>query len=393
MLDIKKIGNPNLIIGGVIIFLILFALIYLYQNRKQNEKFQNGGFQNKGMKGKTIEGFEQYNVNAGDTVKLNSLDNVLVGNDNKNLSTAINEVIQGKKSDLLQGYVQSSELGTFQNTINSQIAALPSSDDINNSIDSKISPIQTDINDTLSGYNGQIESLRSDIQHAKDDLTNIANSAAPPLSIIAYYGDTAPIGWQICDGSVLLGMDGQPVTYGTGTSSVPIKTPQLSGRVIVGSTGNNNTPIPDINGRALSTYEIGVHGGEEQHKLQLWEMPAHSHSATYRMNNYTNSAPTWGFNGADYSSAVGWTNNTGGDPSMTNKLQDPTYPNDATKKINDTASHNNMQPFYVLMYIIKQPVNGGKILDTKPFNLYSPSAINTTTLLKRLIRWNDTTTA
>ena len=55
---------------------------------------------------------------------------------------------------------------------------------------------------------------------------------------------------------------------------------------------------------------------------------------------------------------ITYTNNTGGDSTMT-QIQDPNFPTDTTKKINDTKPHNNMPPYYSLIYIIKKPLRGG----------------------------------
>ena len=71
--------------------------------------------------------------------------------------------------------------------------------------------------------------------------------------------------------------------------------------------------------------------------------------------------PSWGLLGsAGNTNIETWppTTNTGGDSTLP-QIQDPRFPNDATKKINDTKPHNNMPPYYSLIYIIKKPLRGG----------------------------------
>jgi len=83
------------------------------------------------------------------------------------------------------------------------------------------------------------------------DLT-VGNSLnfLPKGSIIAFYGDTIPPGWRICDGN-----DG---------------TPDLRGRFILGSG----------KGDGLTNRNPGDSGGSETHKLSINEIPSHSHSIT-----------------------------------------------------------------------------------------------------------------
>jgi microcystin-dependent protein len=182
------------------------------------------------------------------------------------------------------------------------------------------------------------------------------NNLMPSLSIISYYGTNPPDGWQICDGNELLHSD-------TKTPVLDVKynkilTPNLQGRVVIGCSGNNKSPaaIKDINDKNLNTnYYIGNTGGEEKHTLLINEIPNHSHSYYALVNN-----TGWWENGhkhTGFSPGQWWPlapNNNNGNSDQTGK----TGGNQKTPT--DTDSHNNLQPYYVLMYIIKQPLSTNK---------------------------------
>lgn len=385
MLDIKSLGNPNKIIFGVIVFLVIFAAIYVYQNRKRANANSNANA-TATTKQQQIEGFEQYIVSENDSVAINGgWDNVIMG-ENTYLDEAIMRLITSSenKNRLLAGYVQSSELNpttvlrdienvkTGINNINNSTTGILAN--CENKINERAGPIDNRIN-TIEGKIGTI-----DIQREISRLSTALDAATPPLTIVAYYGDQAPPGWQICNGEKLVGMDGIDTN---------VLTPRLSGRVIVGAGKDRiGADIPslqdNINSRNLTMQRVGDYGGEEQHKLTLTEMPAHSHKTIEDLNSKNLSPPNscLGDGGVQYSGkgadTIGLggncyrTDNIGGDSTLT-QLLDPNYPNNATKKINATASHNIMQPYFVLMYIIKKPRTGGVI--PQPFANIATSPI------------------
>jgi len=117
-----------------------------------------------------------------------------------------------------------------------------------------------------------------------------------------------------------------------------------------GGSGNNFN-IPDIRGRVpigtgtgigLSPRTLGNTGGEETHILSINEMPTHSHTSNaiggtigLITSNSANTAST----GLD---------TTTGEPNLFASIPALT--------INNTGgsnSHNNMQPFIILNYLIK----------------------------------------
>ena len=145
-------------------------------------------------------------------------------------------------------------------------------------------------------------------------LTATSFNLLPSGLIVAYNSIIAPAGWALCDGTTPTG------------SSTP--TPDLRGKFIIGNTGTNYTSTA-----TSSTYTLGNTGGEEQHTLLVAEMPAHAHDMIANPNNsqWTGwNMQTWGL--------LGSANNT------------PSLPTTVT---GGNTPHNNMPPYYVLVYIIK----------------------------------------
>ena len=187
----------------------------------------------------------------------------------------------------------------------------------------------------LSSLNNKVEekASKTELNNKVDELNNKVDDAMPELSVISYAGSNPPTGWQLCDGKILQFNNGTNVNPSIHTkfSSLPKKrdtnnnemsaTPDLRGRFILGSGS----------GEGLSQRDIHTSGGEETHTLTIEEMPSHNHSKSYPIHNYPGSDG----GGYRYAGTIqSWedSQHTGGD--------DP---------------HNNMPPYYVLTYIIKQP--------------------------------------
>jgi microcystin-dependent protein len=156
----------------------------------------------------------------------------------------------------------------------------------------------------------------------------------PYGTIIQSAATTIPKGWLLCDGrsvskilySNLYGAIG--VTYGGTLIGTDFNLPNLNRRVIVGAVTN------DV------SYNLANTGGEERHTLTVAEMPSHSHSTT----------PSSGYGLIKYdgTSTMNAAVNDGSEPNLY------TAPNSLT--INDQGgdqSHNNMQPYIALYYLIK----------------------------------------
>lgn len=127
-------------------------------------------------------------------------------------------------------------------------------------------------------------------------------SSVPKGTVVAWYpqdGVNVPDGWAMCDG-----------TNGT---------PDLQGRFILGDGYNEETD---------SVYISGETGGEKEVTLTIEQIPAHQHSyvAPKSETLYTGSS--------SYSKYT-------------------TTQSSQTGTVGGSQSHNNMPPYYVLVYIMK----------------------------------------
>lgn len=97
----------------------------------------------------------------------------------------------------------------------------------------------------------------------------------PPGSVSAYAGISVPGGWLYCDGSAidrtiyadLFASIG--TTYGNGNGTTTFNIPNLRGRNVIG-----------LNSSETDFDVLGETGGEKRHTLTVGEMPAHTHTIT-----------------------------------------------------------------------------------------------------------------
>lgn len=160
----------------------------------------------------------------------------------------------------------------------------------------------------------------------------------PPGTVVAYAGSTTPDEWLLCDGSAVSRADYAALftaigtTYGPGDGTTTFNLPDLESRVIVGSGA----------GAGLSSYSNGDTGGEETHTLSGTEVPTHSHIDAGHTHTEGNAIPAVGaaIVGVPIPSAVPGLGVTGiGNASIGNS--------------GGGGSHNNLQPFVALTYLIK----------------------------------------
>ena len=140
---------------------------------------------------------------------------------------------------------------------------------------------------------------------------NIGTTATLPMgSVIAWAGKGAPPnGWAICNGQILTLNNGNFVT------------PDLRGRFLVGaSDGTSSTSLS----AAYASYNVGDFGGEEVHLLTVDEMPKHTHPGGQLIAS--------GGNGLASGSTLQLGN---------------------MAPAGNSFPHNNLPPYYALMYIIK----------------------------------------
>ena len=167
----------------------------------------------------------------------------------------------------------------------------------------------------------------ADINKVTDDDMNeiktTINTNTPVGCINLYAGSTAPTGWLICDGSAvsrttyanLFSVIG--TTYGAGDGSTTFNVPNLKGKVPVGL---------DLNDTDFDT--LGETGGEKTHTLIPDEMPSHSHGLLGNSGT-GGKAETVPYGSATSGTTMYAIQNAGGG-----------------------QSHNNLQPYIVMNYII-----------------------------------------
>lgn len=162
------------------------------------------------------------------------------------------------------------------------------------------------------------EKLALDGKADKSEIDGLTNVGDIKITACA----SAPQKWLICNGATISRskyaalFSAIGTTYGPGDGSTTFNLPNLTGKVVVG-----------IDAADSDFSEPGKTGGEKSHELTISEIPPHRHSENIILNN-----------GYDY----------GIDPSNQGGVMS-TYQTGST---GDGASHNNLQPYMALNYII-----------------------------------------
>jgi len=200
---------------------------------------------------------------------------------------------------------------------------------------------------------------------------SIESSSQPSGSITQFAGSSSPSGWLLCDGSAvsrstystLFGVVG--TTYGTGNGSTTFNIPDMKGKIPVG-----------YNSADTSFDALGETGGSKTHTLTSTEMPTHTHtqnshthtqnSHTHTQNSHTHGVRYKALTDSDGAFIVlrrrdasdsydGEDTDASGSTTATN--QSTTATNQSTTATNQNTgsggSHNNLQPYIVVNYIIK----------------------------------------
>jgi microcystin-dependent protein len=178
---------------------------------------------------------------------------------------------------------------------------------------------------------GSVAEIRRRIQNSLVREENLFPELLIPVgSVVPYISTKAPRGWLSCNGqevsreeySNLFSIIG--TTYGVGDTETTFNLPNLVGRVIVGYGSEDG----------LTSRSMGDTGGDESHTLSIDEIPSHSHTVSNTVQKTGNDTP-------------GSLDDTG------NEIDNVDTSTTNTSSIGGGQSHNNMQPFTVLNYIIK----------------------------------------
>lgn len=183
----------------------------------------------------------------------------------------------------------------------------------------------------------------------------------PIGTVIPYLFPSPPVGFLVCDGSSLsrtayadlfalannAGMIG--TMFGAGDGSTTFTLPDLRGR----------TPIGSGQGTGLTDRTLGAAGGAETHQLSTAEMPSHTHTQNAHGHTHNANAGLGGYGlirvSPGNSNTISVTDTTPGEPDIVTtpialSINSTTATNQNT---GGDGSHNNMQPWIAVNYIIK----------------------------------------
>ena len=194
--------------------------------------------------------------------------------------------------------------------------------------------------------------------HVDGRIKDQTGFVMPVGAILPYAGSSPPEGWLLCDGSSL-GSASYPdlfsvISYTYGGSGSVFSLPDLNGRVPVGL---------DTLDSQFDT--LGNTGGEKQHLLLSTEMPSHLHGITDPGHSHSTFDPGHShgidlhstFMGGSGSFIEDADNNyqmsIQTDPASTNLIVNANSTGIIINLTGGGQSHNNLQPYIVLNYIIK----------------------------------------
>lgn len=158
----------------------------------------------------------------------------------------------------------------------------------------------------------------------------IAGGDTIPIgTIVPFTGTTAPTNWLICDGSEISRITYEDLftkigtSFGEGNGTDTFNLPDLRGRIPIGAGSSDND---------IHNFALGSTGGEYEHTLTVAEMPSHKHNLIWY------DAGSGG--GAKLPYGLSSKKETGGDTSVIGNA-------------GGSSSHNNIQPYSTVNYIIK----------------------------------------
>ena len=201
---------------------------------------------------------------------------------------------------------------------------------------------------TIAGANVQAANAAVCASAFHGDGSNLTGIVAMPTgAVIPFAGTSAPSGFLFCFGQTLNKSDYLALesvigtTYG-GSSGSTFKLPDLRGRVVAGKDdmggSSQNRLTSPVNGDNL-----GAAGGEQSVSLTEAQLPAHSHAAAMQQAFDSGSGNTVTAIGstADDRDGVYRTSVSTGQGNL------------LIANTGSGAAHNNVQPTFILNYIIK----------------------------------------
>lgn len=162
----------------------------------------------------------------------------------------------------------------------------------------------------------------------------------PPGIVLPYAGASAPTGWTFSYGQAISRTDFANLfsaigtTYGIGDGSTTFNLPDLRGNIVAGKDDMGGSPANRLATPVDGTI-LGNSGGEESHSLVYQEIPSHTHGYNQASLNATQMATA----GSDVN--VGLQQDEA-------STQDP-----FGASTPGGGGHNNVQPTFILNYIIK----------------------------------------
>ena len=167
-------------------------------------------------------------------------------------------------------------------------------------------------------------------------------AAIPAGSVMPYAGSTAPSGWLLSYGQAVSRTTYSALftaistTYGTGDGSTTFNVPDLRGRLVAGQDDMGGVSANRLTGLSggVNGDTLGASGGAETHTLTTAELAAHTHG--------DGSFAVAGGSGGGSSGFL----KTGG-------VSGSTAVTGSSGSAGSGTAHNNVQPTFILNYIIR----------------------------------------
>jgi microcystin-dependent protein len=190
-------------------------------------------------------------------------------------------------------------------------------------------------NDTAGAMTFLTAGTGISINATSNTISSTVTSDIPVASVIPYAGTSAPTGWLLCFGQAVSRTTYASLfavvstTYGVGDGSTTFNLPDLRGRVVAGEDDMGGTSANRLTNQSggVDGDVLGAAGGSETHTLTTAQLAAHTHQI------------------------IG-TNSTSG-ASRTTIGSSGTGDSTNTESAGSGTAHNNVQPTFILNYIIK----------------------------------------